>query len=108
MPMKQNNLWHSPKETFTGIKFNYKQNFRIDFEEYVQAFKPHQITNTMYERTEEAISTLSAGSISGSVRYMCHRTFKPIVRTQWIVLPIPQVLDSFINKLVSWKKNIVA
>ena len=33
--------------------------------------------------------------VSGS----CLRNLKPIVRTQWIVLPISQVLVSFINKL---------
>ena len=30
---------------------------------------------------------------------MCLRTLKPIVRTQWTVLPLLQVLVSFINKL---------
>ena len=33
---------------------------------------------------------------------MCLRTLKPLVRTQWAVLPIPQVLVSFItHRLVS-------
>ena len=99
MPMRQSHGWHSPKEMFTGIKFNYKRDCRIGFCEYVQAFKPQQITNTMHERTEGAISLVPTGSIAGSVRFMCLRTLKPIVRTQWTVLPIPQVLVSFINKL---------
>ena len=88
MPMRQSHGWHSPKEMFTGIKFNYKRDCRIGFGKYVQAFKPQQITNTMSERTEGAISLLPTGSISGSVRFMCLRTLKPIVRTQWTVLPI--------------------
>ena len=100
MPKRQSHGWHSPKEMFTGIKFNYKRDCCIGFGEYVQAFKPQQITNTVNERTEGAISRLPTGSISGSVRFMCLRTLKPIVRTQWTVLPIPEVLVSFINKLV--------
>jgi len=105
MPMRQSHGWHSPKEMFTGIKFNFKRDCRIGFGEYVQAFKPQQITNTMHERTEGAISLVPTDSISGSVRFMCLRTLKPIVRTQWTVLPIPEVLVSFINKLVTMEEK---
>ena len=62
--------------------------------------RSNSISNTMNERTVGAILLLPTGSISGSVRFMCLRTLKPIVRTQWTVLPIPEVLVSFINKLV--------
>ena len=99
MPMRQSHGWYSPKEMFTGIKFNYKRDFRIGFAEYVQAFKPQQFTNTMHERTERAISLVPTGGISGSVRFMCLKTLRPIVRIQWTVLPIPQVLANFVNKL---------
>ena len=93
MPMRQSRAWHSPKELF------YKRDCRIGFAEYVQAFKPQQITSTMHVRTEGAISLMSTSSISGSVRFMCQRTLKLIVRTQWVVSPNPQVLVNFINKL---------
>ena len=64
------------------------------------------ITNTVHERTEGAVLLLHTGSISESARLMCLRTLKPIVRIQWTVFPIPQVLVIFINKLVSLgKKN---
>ena len=39
------------------------------------------------------------GSISGNVRFICLRTLRPIVKIQWTVLLIPQVLDNFITKL---------
>ena len=59
----------------------------------------------MHERTEGAISLLPTGSLSGSVWFMCLRAFKPIVRTQWTVLFTPQVLLSFIIKLVSLEEK---
>ena len=65
----------------------------------MKTFKPQQITNTMHERAEGAISLVSTRSISGNVRVMCLSTLKPIERTQWPVLRIPQVLANFINKL---------
>ena len=81
-PMKQSHGYHSPMEVFTGIKFNYKWDCCISFGEYVKALKPQRFINTMHERTEGAILFLPTGSISGSVRFMCLRTIKPIVRTQ--------------------------
>jgi len=36
---------------------------------------------------------------------MCLRTLKTIVRTQWTVLPIPEVLIAFINKLADVEKR---
>ena len=59
----------------------------------------------MHERTEGAYSLQHTGSISGSVRSMSLRTLKPTVKTQWTVLPTPQVLISVINKLVSLEEN---
>ena len=53
----------------------------MGFAEHVQAFKPQQVTNIMHERTEEAISLLSTGSASGSVRFIYLRTLKHLVRT---------------------------
>ena len=57
MPMRQCHGWHSPKEMFTGIKFNEELDFRIGFGEYCQALKPQQITNTMQERSEGYFSS---------------------------------------------------
>ena len=105
MPNRHGQGWHSPKEMFNGVKFNYKRDCRIGFGEYVQAYKPQQILNTMNERTEGAISLVPTGSLSGSVKFMCLRTLKPIVRTQWTVLPIPQVLAEFINALSRREKS---
>ena len=102
MPMKQRHLWHSPKEMFTGIKINFKWNWRICFGEYVQVFKPLQIPNTY-----GALSLAPTSSISGSVRFMSLRTLKLIVRTQWTVLCIPQMLDNLTSKQSSVdSKNI--
>ena len=36
---------------------------------------------------------------------MCLRTLKPIVRRHWAGLPIPHVLVSIINKLVSLEEK---
>ena len=105
MHMRQNYGWYSPIEMFTGIKLNYKRDCHICFGEYIQAFKPLQIINTMHKKTDGDTSLLSTGRISESVRLMCLRTFKPIVRTQWTVLPISQIFVRFINKLVNVDEN---
>ena len=62
--------------------------------------KTQQITKIMHERTGEAISLLLSDGILGSVRFMCLRNLKPVVRSHWTVLPIP-VLVNVINKLSS-------
>ena len=101
MPMRRRHGWHGSKQMSTGIKFIFRRDCHIGFGEYVQAVKPKQITNTMHASTEGAISLISTDGIAGSVRFMCLRTLKPIVRTQWTVLHIPQVQVDFINKLSS-------
>ena len=53
----------------------------------------------MHEGTAAAVSLRPTCSISGNVRFVCLRTLKPIMKAQWTVLPIPQVLVNFINKL---------
>lgn len=88
----------SPSEAFLGRKLDFKRDLRVGFGEYCEVFDPSS-DNTMRPRTQAAISLGPTGNLSGSVRFYRLATGKEIVRDQFTVMPMSDVVIKAMNIL---------
>jgi hypothetical protein len=82
MPKKKSLGQRSPKESFTGIKVDYKRDAKIGFGDYVQVHEFDEIKNTMKERTLGAISLGPVGNVQGTCKFLNLVTWKVIHRSK--------------------------
>ena len=88
----------SPSEAFFGRKLNYKRDLRVGFGEYCEVFDPSS-DNTMRPRTQAAISLGPTGNLSGSVRFFRLETGKEIVRDQFTVMMMTDLVITTMNRM---------
>jgi predicted phage tail protein len=87
----------SPFEQFSGRKLDMRTDVRVGFGEYVQATVP-VTDNSMSGRTQGCITLLPVGNGTGAVEMLSLATRKPIVRDQFTVLPMPDIVVSTITR----------
>jgi hypothetical protein len=87
----------TPREQFVGRKVNATLDLRHDFGDYAQVTVP-MTDNTMNARTWGAIALAPTGNATGSSHFYHLATGKVIVRDQFDLLPVPDVVITAINK----------
>jgi hypothetical protein len=90
----------SPRELFTGRKAVAKRDFRCAFGDYVQCTVPNT-TNSLKERTEDAVVMHPTGNRTGSVRMLALRTGKIITRDHFRVLRMPLSVIETLNRMAA-------
>jgi hypothetical protein len=91
----------SPTEHFTGVKPNYKRDFRAEFGEYVQASVApnHMDKNGPKPRTAGAIALCSTGNDRGTWWFMSIQTKGFFTADRWEALPMPDIVIELLNSL---------
>jgi hypothetical protein len=90
----------SPRELFTCRKADAKRDFRCAFGDYVQSTVPNT-SNSLKERTEDAVVMLPTGNRTGSVRMLALRTGKIITRDHFRDLPMPLSVIETLNRMAA-------
>jgi hypothetical protein len=90
----------SPRELFAGRKACAKRDFRCAIGNYVQCTVLNT-SNSLKERTEDALVMLPTGNRTGSVRMLALRTGKIITRDHFRVLPMPLSAIETLNRMAA-------
>ena len=96
-PTQQSTDFVSATEQFTGRKLEWSD-MKYGFGEYCQAIN-RDTDNTMKARTQGCIVLLPLGNLSHSVKMLSLSTMKIITRDQFTVLPMPDLVISYLNNL---------
>ena len=88
----------SPTEQFTGRKLDMARDVRVGFGEYVQATVP-MTHNTLKARTQGCIALGGVGNLTGSVKMLCLATNTIVTRDQFVVLPLPDLVATYITSM---------
>lgn len=88
-----------PRERFTGKKIQFKRELEIGFGDYAEVYSKPTQTNSMEERTFSAIALCPAGNDQGAWRFYDIFDCTVVTRTQWKVLPIPDMAVKIMNAL---------
>ena len=92
----------NPLDQFSGRKLDAKRDPRIEFGDYVHATVP-VTDNSMSSRTQGYITLLPMGTLTGSVKMWCLLQSSTIIRDQFIILPIPDLVAAHITALANQK-----
>ena len=90
----------SPLEQFSGRKLDAKLDLRVGFGDYVHATVP-VTDNTLSPRTQGCIAMLPTGTLTGSVKMWCLRHDSTVTRDQFVILPMPDMVASYITAIAS-------
>jgi hypothetical protein len=96
-PTQQSTDFVSATEQFTGRKLEWSD-LKYGFGEYCQAIN-RDTDNTMTARTQGCIVLLPVGNLSHSVKMLSLSSKKIITRDQFTVLPMPDLVISYLNNL---------
>ena len=88
-----------PRERFTGKKIQFKRELEIGFGDYAEVFSKPEQTNSMEQRTISAIALCPAGNDQGAWKFYDILSCTVVVKTQWKVLPIPDMAVKIMNTL---------
>ena len=87
----------SPHEQFSGLKLDFARDLRCGYGDYVQATVPNT-DNSMSPRTMGCITLLPTGNTTGSVRMWCLATETVLIRDQFRILPMPDLVCAYITR----------
>ena len=90
----------SPIEQFTGLKIDSARDLRVQFGDYVQA-TVRDTDNSMRSRTQGCIALLPMGNLTGSVKMWCLATNHTVIKDQFTVLPMSDLVIQHINELAA-------
>ena len=94
---RQNTDGISAREAFTGIKADYKRDFRVAFGDYAQVFVATDPSNGPQSRTVGAIALCGTGNSKGSVYWYDLKTEAVFMGDRWTVLPVPDIVLERLN-----------
>jgi hypothetical protein len=91
----------SARELFTGMKSDYKRDFRAEFGEYVQA---HVVPSGLEksgstQRAVGAVALCPTGNYKGTYWFLSLRTGRVFMADRWTALPMPDLAIDVMNKL---------
>lgn len=90
----------SPLEQFTGMKIDATRDPRVQFGDYCQATVRNP-DNSMRSRTQGCIAMLPTGNLTGSVKMWCLATHQTVIKDQFKILPIPDLVIQHITSLAA-------
>jgi len=105
-PVAGGNSFVSAQECLVGRKLDYRKDLRMEFEQYIQAWTPNNVKNSMKPRTEGCIALTPVGNIQGSIWCYTLRTGKVVRRDQWIPLPMPTEVIEAVNALSNSEDDV--
>jgi hypothetical protein len=91
----------SARELFTGIKTDYRRDFRAEFGEYVQA---HVVPSGIEKsgnthRAVGAVALCPTGNYKGTHWFLSLRTGRVLMADRWDALPMPDLVIEVMNQL---------
>jgi hypothetical protein len=91
----------SARELFTGVKTDYKRDFRAEFGEYVQAHvTPDGLKKSGgTQRAVGAVALCPTGNYKGTFWFLSLRTGRVFMADRWTPLPMPDLVIDVMNKL---------
>ena len=91
----------SAKDSFTGVKPNYKRDFKAEFGEYVQAHvSPNHIDKSGPKpRAIGAIALCPTGNDKGSWWFMSLKKNGFFMADRWDPIPMPDIVIELLNQL---------
>ena len=107
VPHKAGYINLSPREAFSGRKIDFKRDLRIGFGDYAEIFNINS-DNSMASRTSAAISLGPTGNASGSVKFLSLVTNRIVVRDQFKILPISDLIIESMNKLEATSSSLLS
>ena len=88
-----------PRERFTGKKLMYKRELEVGFGDYAEVWSKPKQSNSMEPRTISSIALCPVGNDEGSWYFYDLMECTVIQRSQWKVLPIPDIVVRILNEL---------
>ena len=90
----------SPRVMATGVKINFSKEYNLGFGDYVEARDPQCKSNDAEVlRTESAIALWPTGNRQGSWKFLNLVSGESIVRSQFKLLPMSDVVIARVNEL---------
>jgi hypothetical protein len=89
----------SPKTIMSGEVLDYKKHLCLQIGQYCQVHEEEAPRNSQIARTKGAISLGPSGNLQGGYKFMALNTGKKIVRRNWDVIPIPELVIARVNTL---------
>ena len=99
-PSRMSGTRISPIEQFTGMKIDAARDLRVQFGDYVQA-TVRNTDNSLQSRTQGCIALLPMGNLTGSVKMWCLATNHTVIKDQFKILPMSDLVIQHINRLAS-------
>jgi len=96
----------SPREAFLGRKLDYDRDIRCGFGDYLEVTVPNT-DNTLQARTQPAIALVGTGNLTGSVHVFLLETKRIVVRDQFKVMPMTQLVITKMNQLSLSSQSVV-
>ena len=96
----------SPFEAFNGRKVDFDRDLRVGFGKYCEVNV--DTDNTLKSRTASAISLLSTGSASGSVKFYNLATGRVVTRDRFTEIPMPDLIVAHMNALATKSGSVTA
>jgi hypothetical protein len=89
----------SPKTIMSGETLDYKKHLCLQIGQYCQVHEETHPRNGMNPRVKGAIALGPSGNIQGGYKFMTLNTGQKIVRRNWDVVPMPDMVIDRVNAL---------
>eukprot|EP01041_Mallomonas_annulata_P013615 gene13615-28917_t len=97
----------SPRESFQGVKADFKRELSLSYGQYCEVHKQPFITNTMKSRTRPRTSLNMKGNRQNSWYFYMLDTDKLVSRDHWTAMPTPNwVIQQIIAKAIARERQI--
>ena len=97
----------SPRELLTGRKLDYKRDLRYCFGDYVQAYDPAVVKNSLDPRTHGCIVLAPTNNVQGTAFMLSLRSGRIVRRDQYVTLPVPDEIIDYMNERALAEKRQV-
>ena len=83
---------YSPHTIMTGKTIDWKKSCKLHFGAYAQVHEDRNVTNTLEQRTQEAIRLGPTGSLQGTYNFFFLRYENNITHRQFTEVPTPTII----------------
>ena len=101
----ENNI--SPRESFTGVKLDYKRDLRVAFGDYAQVSIAESGNSGPGARTVSAIALCHTGNSKGTVVWYDLKKETEFRATTWTPLPMPDIVFERLEQMADRDNSVV-
>jgi hypothetical protein len=87
-----------PKTIMSGETLDFKKHLSLQIGQFFQVHEEDTPRNRQAARTKEAISLGPSGNLQGGFKFMALNSAKKIVRRNWDVIPLSDVVSNRVNE----------